>query len=64
MLPGSGPAIDTLIMDRGQPMGYGYTNDEPTLVYTDPLQSRRRSGSGQRAWCTTVVDAAAGRQRL
>jgi dipeptidyl aminopeptidase/acylaminoacyl peptidase len=58
--------IDTLIMDRGQPMGYGYTVDEPALVYTDPLFKADadlvRTALPQ--FRTTVVDAAAGGQRL
>jgi dipeptidyl aminopeptidase/acylaminoacyl peptidase len=58
--------IDTLIMDRGQPMGFGYTIDEPTLVYTDPLfksdADQVRIALPQ--FRTTVVDAAAGGQRL
>jgi len=28
--------IDSLIIDRGRPLGYGYTVDEPVLVYSDP----------------------------
>jgi dienelactone hydrolase len=28
--------IDAFVIDRGTPLGYGYTVDEPVLVYTDP----------------------------
>ena len=28
--------IESLMIDHGQPLGYGYTIDEPELVFTDP----------------------------
>jgi dipeptidyl aminopeptidase/acylaminoacyl peptidase len=58
--------IDSFVIDRGTPLGYGYTVDEPTLVYTDPGY---RTDAAQVAaalpqYRTTVVDAAAGGRRL
>ena len=58
--------IDSFVVDHGTPLGYGYTVDEPTLVYTD---SGYRADAEQVAaalpqFRTTVVDAAAGGRRL
>jgi dipeptidyl aminopeptidase/acylaminoacyl peptidase len=58
--------IDTLVVDRGVPLGYGYTTDEPTMVYTDPSF---RADADQVAialpqYRTTVVDSASDGHRL
>ncbi|MDB5396304.1 MAG: family peptidase [Rhodospirillales bacterium] len=58
--------IDSLVVDRGTPLGYGFTTDEPNLVYTD---SAFRADAQQVAaalpqFRTTVVDSAAGGRRL
>lgn len=64
----SNPAadIDTLVVDRGQPMGYGYTIDEPAMVYTDPVfkADAEQVSAALPQYHTLVVDAAAGGGRL
>ena len=61
-----GTDIDLLIVDRGQPMGYGFTTDEPALVYTDPSfkADADQVAAALPQLRTTVVDAAAGGERL
>jgi dipeptidyl aminopeptidase/acylaminoacyl peptidase len=58
--------IDSLVMDAGRPLGYGYTLDEPVMVYTDPSL---RTDSEQVAaalpkFHTFVVDSTADGRRL
>jgi dipeptidyl aminopeptidase/acylaminoacyl peptidase len=61
-----GADIDTLVVDRGAPMGYGYTIDEPTLIYTDPnfKTDAELVSAALPQYRATVVDAAAGGARL
>ena len=58
--------IDSLVVDRGLPLGYGYTIDEPTLVYTDPSfrQDAEQVAVALPEYRTTVVDSAADGHRL
>jgi dipeptidyl aminopeptidase/acylaminoacyl peptidase len=58
--------IDMLVIDHGHALAYGYTVDEPTLVYTDPSL---RADADQVAaslpgFRTTVVDGTADGKRL
>jgi dipeptidyl aminopeptidase/acylaminoacyl peptidase len=61
-----GADIDSLIVDRGLPLGYGYTIDEPTMVYTDPSfrQDAEQVTAALPQYRATVVDSAADGQRL
>ena len=58
--------IDSLIIDRGQPLGYGFTIDEPNLIYTDPSlqQDAAQVAAALPRFRTTVVDSAAGGRKL
>lgn len=58
--------IDSLVIDRGVPLGYGYTIDEPNLVYTDSgfQTDAQQVAAALPQFRTTVVDAAAGGRRL
>ncbi len=58
--------IESLIVDRGLPLGYGYTVDEPTLIYTDPgfRFDEQQVAAALPQFRTTVVDSAAGGRRL
>jgi dipeptidyl aminopeptidase/acylaminoacyl peptidase len=58
--------IDSVVVDRGQPLGYGYTIDEPAMVYTDPgfRQDAAQVASALPDYRTTVVDSAANGRRL
>jgi dipeptidyl aminopeptidase/acylaminoacyl peptidase len=59
--------IDTLIIDRGAPLGYGFTVDEPALVYTDPALRRdaEQVAAALPGYRTSVVDNTAdGRRSL
>ncbi len=58
--------IDSLVIDRGVPLGYGFTTDEPALVYTDPAfrADAQQVAAALPQFRTTVVDAAAGGRRL
>ncbi|HEX4508394.1 MAG TPA: S9 family peptidase [Alphaproteobacteria bacterium] len=61
-----GADIDSLVVDRGLPLGYGYTTDEPVMVYTDP-SFRLDADQVAKAlpqYRTTVVDSAADGRRL
>ena len=64
----SNPAvdIDSVVMDRGVPLGYGFTIDEPSLIYTDTAfrQDAEQVAAALPQFRTTVVDAAAGGRRL
>lgn len=58
--------IDSLVIDRGRPLGYGYAVDEPSMVYTDQglkLESEQVAAvlPGFR---TAVVDGSADGHRL
>jgi len=58
--------IDSLIIDGGLPLGYGYTADEPVLVYSDP---NLRSDAEQVAaslpqYRTMVVDSSIDGRRM
>jgi dipeptidyl aminopeptidase/acylaminoacyl peptidase len=58
--------IDTLVVDRGLPLGYGYTVEEPAMVYTDPgfrLDAEQVAVALPR-YRTTVVDSAVDGRRL
>jgi dipeptidyl aminopeptidase/acylaminoacyl peptidase len=58
--------IDRLILDRGRPLGYGYTVDEPVVVYTDP-PSQQDAGQIAAAlpdFRTTIVDSTPDGRRL
>jgi dipeptidyl aminopeptidase/acylaminoacyl peptidase len=58
--------IDTLVVDRGFPLGYGYTVDEPVLVYTDPgLQlDAAQVAAALPGYRTNVVDSTPDGRRL
>jgi dipeptidyl aminopeptidase/acylaminoacyl peptidase len=58
--------IDSLVIDRGVPLGYGYTVDEPNLIYTDAdfRADAQQVAAALPQFRTTVVDAAAGGHRL
>jgi dipeptidyl aminopeptidase/acylaminoacyl peptidase len=58
--------IDSLVVDRGLPLGYGYTTDEPTMVYTDPgfRMDAEQVAAALPQYRTTVVDSAADGHRL
>jgi len=58
--------IDSLVVDRGWPLGYGYTIDEPTMVYTDPSfhADAEQVAAALPDYRTTVVDSAADGHRL
>jgi dipeptidyl aminopeptidase/acylaminoacyl peptidase len=58
--------IDTLMVDRGEPLGYGYTGDEPVTVYTDPV-SRRDAAQVAAAlpeYSTRIVDGTPDGRRM
>jgi dipeptidyl aminopeptidase/acylaminoacyl peptidase len=61
-----GADIDSLVVDRGQPLGYGYTIDEPVMVYTDPnfRQDAEQVATALPQYRTNVVDSAADGHRL
>ena len=63
-VPGSD--IDSLVVDRGLPLGYGYTIDEPVMVYTDPSfhVDAEQVAAALPQYRTTVVDSAADGHRL
>jgi dipeptidyl aminopeptidase/acylaminoacyl peptidase len=54
------------VVDRGLPLGYGYTTDEPTMVYTDPgfRLDAEQVATALPQYRTTVVDSAADGHRL
>jgi len=58
--------IDGLILDRGLPLGYSYTIDEQTLVYTDPgfRADAAQVAAALPQYRTSVVDSAGGGRRL
>jgi dipeptidyl aminopeptidase/acylaminoacyl peptidase len=58
--------IDSLVVDRGLPLGYGYTIEEPTMVYTDPgfRVDAEQVAAALPQYRTTVVDSAADGHRL
>jgi dipeptidyl aminopeptidase/acylaminoacyl peptidase len=58
--------IDTLVIDRGRPMGYGYAIDEPARVYTDTgLQSDdAQVAAALPGFRTAIVDGTADGRRL
>ncbi len=58
--------IDSLVVDRGLPLGYGYTIDEPTMVYTDPSfrQDAEQVAAALPQYHTSVVDSAIDGRRL
>ncbi len=58
--------IDTLVVDRGRPLGYGYTIDEQQLVYTDPglAADAAQVAAALPEFRTTVVDGTADGRRL
>ena len=58
--------IDSLVVDRGVPLGYGYTIDEPVLVYTDPSfrQDAEQVAAALPQYRTSVVDSAVDGRRL
>ena len=58
--------IDSLVVDRGLPLGYGFTIEEPTMVYTDPSfrQDAEQVAVALPQYRTTVVDSAADGHRL
>jgi dipeptidyl aminopeptidase/acylaminoacyl peptidase len=58
--------IDSLVMDRGRPLGYGYTIDEPAMVYTDAGlgADAAQVAAALPRFRTTVVDSTADGGRL
>ncbi len=58
--------IDTLVIDRGQPLGYGYTIDEPVMVYTDPVfrMDADQVAAALPRYRTRIVDGAVNGRRL
>jgi dipeptidyl aminopeptidase/acylaminoacyl peptidase len=58
--------IDTLMIDRGHPLGYGYTIDEPELVYTDAAirQDAAQVAAALPDWRTTIADGTGDGRRL
>jgi dipeptidyl aminopeptidase/acylaminoacyl peptidase len=58
--------IDSLVLDRGQPLGYGYTAEESTMVYTDPgfRMDAQQVAAALPQFRASVVDSVAGGRRL
>ena len=58
--------IDSVVIDRGVPLGYGFTVEEPSLVYTDPSfrAAALQVATALPEFRTTVVVSAAGGRRL
>lgn len=58
--------IDSLVIDHGLPLGYGFTTDEPAMVYTDAgfRTDAEQVAAALPQFRTTVVDSAAGGRRL
>jgi dipeptidyl aminopeptidase/acylaminoacyl peptidase len=61
-----GADIDSLVVDRGLPLGYGYTVDEPTMIYTDGgfRLDAEQVAAALPQYHATVVDSAADGRRL
>jgi dipeptidyl aminopeptidase/acylaminoacyl peptidase len=61
-----GADIDSLVVDRGLPLGYGYTVDEPTMIYTDASfrLDAEQVAAALPQYHATVVDSAADGRRL
>jgi dipeptidyl aminopeptidase/acylaminoacyl peptidase len=58
--------IESLVMDRGRPLAYGYTIDEPTMVFTDPglKADAAQVAAALPQFRTTVVDSTQDGSRL
>ena len=58
--------IDRLILDRGRPLGYGYTVDEPAVVYTDAAskQDSEQIAAALPDFRTSIVDSTPDGHRL